>query len=170
MTLSDSDFLAVLEAHKGVLYQLAHAYCARPEDRGDLIQDMIVELWRAWPKFDARRARASTWMYRIAINVAISAHRSDGRRVRDAVPIDAVAMDLAAADAELAAGDDDLHALQQLLARFDAVSRAIVLLYLDGHGHDEIAEFTGLTATNVSTRLHRIKQQLGRESAAGAQA
>jgi RNA polymerase sigma-70 factor (ECF subfamily) len=170
-TPTDTDFLAALSTHKGILYKVANAYCSRAEDRGDLIQDIVLELWRAWPKFDPARAQASTWMYRVAMNVAISMQRSDARRVREALPLDAPLLDLAAADAELASGDDDLHALQQLLARFDPVGRAIVLLYLEGYGHDEIAELTGLSTSNVSTRMHRIKQQLSRESlAAGASA
>ncbi len=62
-------FLAVLNAHKGILYKVSNAYCARPEDRNDLVQEIIVELWRAYSGFDATRAQFSTWMYRIALNV-----------------------------------------------------------------------------------------------------
>ena len=69
-------------------------------------------------------------------------------------------MDFAAADAELAQGDDDLLALQQLLRSLDALSRALILLYLEGYEQNEIADLTGLTTTNVSTRLQRIKQKL----------
>jgi len=64
------DFVAHLQAHKGILYKVANAYCARREDRGDLIQEMILELWRAYPRFDGR-ASFSTWMHTIAMNVAI---------------------------------------------------------------------------------------------------
>ena len=91
-------FLRELQAHKAILYKVANAYCARREDRGDLIQDITIELFTAYPKFDARVASFSTWMYRIAMNVAISAHRGDGRRIRDALSIDEFGMDLAAAD------------------------------------------------------------------------
>jgi RNA polymerase sigma factor (sigma-70 family) len=169
-TLPDTGFLDALNAHKGILYKVANVYCSRSEDRADLIQDIIVELWRAWPRFDATKAQLSTWMYKIAMNVAISAQRGDQRYIRDAQPLDGAILDLAAADAELASGDDDLHALRQLLVPFDPISRSMVLLYVEGYGHDEIAELTGLTPSNVSTRMHRIKQKLSRESAlAGAQ-
>lgn len=69
-------------------------------------------------------------------------------------------MDFAAADVAHAKSDDDLLALQQLLKSLDALSRALILLYLEGYEQNEIAELTGLTATNVSTRLQRIKQKL----------
>ena len=157
-------FLAGLNAHKGILYKVSNAYCAKPEDRHDLVQEIIVELWRAYPAFDATRAQFSTWLYRIALNVAISVHRGQMRRVSDAVPIDTLEVDalmnFAAADRELAKGNDDLLALQQLLASLDALSRALVLLYLEGYEQNEIAELTGLTPTNVSTRMQRIKQKL----------
>ena len=81
-------FLGELQQHKAILYKVATAYCSRREDRGDLIQDITIELFTAYPKFDARVARFSTWMYRIAMNVAISAHRGDSRRIRDALSID----------------------------------------------------------------------------------
>ena len=68
-------FLQLLDAHKGILYKVANAYCVRREERGDLVQDIIVELWRAYPRFEPTRAAVSTWMYRIALNVAISARR-----------------------------------------------------------------------------------------------
>ncbi len=152
-------FLGMLNAHKGILYKVSNAYCAQPEERSDLVQEIIVELWRAYPTFDAARAQFSTWMYRIGLNVAISMHRGQARRIHDTVPIEAL-LDFAAADAELAQGDDDLLALQQLLRSLDALSRALILLYLEGYEQNEIADLTGLTTTNVSTRLQRIKQKL----------
>ena len=156
---NQDDFLAALNAHKGILYKVSNAYCVRPEERNDVVQEVIVELWRAYPTFDAALAQFSTWMYRIALNVAISVHRGQARRIHDALPIKAL-LDFAAADVALDHGDDDLLALQQLLKSLDALSRALILLYLEGYEQNEIAELTGLTATNVSTRLQRIKQKL----------
>ncbi|MBE5317325.1 MAG: sigma-70 family RNA polymerase sigma factor [Xanthomonadales bacterium] len=158
-------FLEALDRHKGLLYKVANAYCSRREDRGDLIQDVIAELWRAWPKFDGRVA-VSTWMYRIAMNVAISLHRGESRRIRDALPIEDFGMDLAAADAVLDAEGDDLRALHQLIARLDPIDRALILLWLEGYSQDDIGELLGMSTSNVSTRIHRIKQRLQRDYAA----
>jgi RNA polymerase sigma factor (sigma-70 family) len=151
-------FLQQLQPHRAMLYQIANAYCARREDRGDLIQDIVLALWRAYPRFDARAA-FSTWMHQIAVNVAISQFRGERRRIRDALPIDEPGLDLSAADDALAP-DRDLYALHQLTATLDAIDRALVLLYLAGYGHDEIAAVVGLSNTNVATRIHRIKQRL----------
>lgn len=160
-----SPFLAQLEQHKALLYKVANAYCPRREDRGDLIQEIVTELWCAWPRYDGRAA-VSTWIYRIAVNVAISIHRGEGRRIRDALPIEEFGLDLAAADRVLDAEGDDLRALHQLIARLDEVNRALILLYLEGYGQNDIADMLGLTATNVATRINRIKQRLQRDYAA----
>src|SRR5262245_65357115 len=108
-----ASFVARLQAHQGILYKVASAYCARREERGDLIQEMILELWRAFPRFDGR-ASFATWMHRVAMNVAISMHRSEGRRIRDAVSLDEFGLDLAGADAVMDAEDAELRALHQL--------------------------------------------------------
>ena len=161
---ASTEFLAALQAHKGILYKVANAYCPRREDRGDLIQDMILELWRAYPRFDDR-ASFSTWMHRVAMNVAISSHRSEGRRIRDAVPLDEFGIDLAGADAVIDAEDAELRALHQLIAQLPPVDRAMVLLFLEGYGYGEIGEMVGIGASNVGTRLNRIKDKWRREHA-----
>lgn len=164
-TATDHAFLGQLQQHKAILYKVANAYCSRREDRGDLIQDIVAELWQAWPRFDAS-APFSAWMQRIAVNVAISFYRGENRRIRDALPIEEFGMDLAAADRVLDGEGDDLRALHQLIARLDEVNRALILLYLEGYSQTEMAAMVGLTPTNVATRINRIKQKLQREFAA----
>jgi RNA polymerase sigma factor (sigma-70 family) len=162
--LADQErFLALLEEHKRILYKVANAYCRSREDRPDLIQDIVLQLWRSFPRFDGR-ARFSTWMYRIAMNVAISTYRSERRRIRDAVPLEEFGLDLAAADRAMEGASEDIRLLHQLIQRLDEMSRALIVLFLDGYGHDEIAEIVGISASNVGTRLHRIKQKLQRDA------
>ena len=165
MSTLESRFLADLTPHKAMLYQIANAYCSRREDRGDLIQDMIAEIWRAYPRFDGRAA-FSTFLHRIAVNVAISFFRGENRRIRDALPIEECGIDLSAADRVLDAQSEDLHALHQLIARLDEINRALILLYLQGYTLEELAEMVGLTVTNVATRISRIKTRLQRDHAA----
>ncbi len=160
-------FLSALGPHKAVLYKIANAYCRRREDRGDLIQEMVMELWRAYPRFD-RRCAFSTFMHTVAVNVAISHFRGEARRIRDTVPIEEFGMDLAAADRVFDAEGEDLRALHQLIGRLDDIDRALVLLYLEGYAQEEIAPMVGLSVTNVATRIARIKQRLQRDYAADA--
>lgn len=165
MSTLESRFLADLGPHKAMLYQIANAYCSRREDRGDLIQEMIAEIWRAYPRFDGRAA-FSTFLHRIAVNVAISFFRGENRRIRDALPIEECGIDLTAADRVLDAEGADLHALHQMIARLDEINRALILLYLQGYTLEELADMVGLSVTNVATRIHRIKTRLQRDHAA----
>src|SRR3954463_10210168 len=95
-----SRFAAHLDAHKGVLYKVANAYCRARDDRGDLIQEMTVQLWRAFPRFDERQ-RLSTGMDRITLNGAIKLYRKEWRRQRALVPLDELDLDLGGADLAL---------------------------------------------------------------------
>ncbi len=152
-------FLGQLEKHKAILYKVANAYCSRREDRGDLIQEIVVELWRSFERFDGR-ATFSTWMHRIAMNVAISFYRGESRRIRDALPIEEFGMDLTAADSVMDSQSEDLHALHQLISKLDEINRALILLYLEGYPQEDIAEMVGISSSNVATRINRIKQKL----------
>ena len=160
--------MALLEEHKRILYKVANAYCRNREDRADLIQDIITQVWRSFGQFDDRN-RFSTWMYRIAMNVAISFYRSESRRIRETVAIGDSGLDLAAADRVMDAAGDDVRILHQLIARLDELNRALIILYLDGHSHDEIAGIMGISTTNVATKISRIKQQLQRDHHAAQQ-
>jgi len=163
-TPNDNDrFLSLVAEHKGILYKIANGYCRNRDDRGDLIQEIVIQLWQSFPRYDESRSRFSTWMYRIAVNVAISAHRSASRRVRETVPIEDFGLELAAADKVMDEATDDVRLLRRLVGELDEVSRALVILYLDGYAHDEIAEIVGISATNASTRLSRIKEKLQRD-------
>jgi RNA polymerase sigma-70 factor (ECF subfamily) len=161
---NDNDgFFSLVAEHKGILYKIANGYCRNRDDRGDLIQEIVIQLWQSFPRYEESRSRFSTWMYRIAVNVAISAHRSANRRVRETVPIEDFGLELAAADKVMDEATDDVRLLRRLIGELDELSRALVILYLDGYAHAEIAQIVGISATNASTRIHRIKEKLQRE-------
>jgi RNA polymerase sigma factor (sigma-70 family) len=154
-------FLALLEAHRRLLYKVARIYGRSPTDREDLVQETVAQLWRAFPRYDDRHG-FSTWMYRVALNVAISWQRRERTRTRHLVA-DGEAI-LAVAGAPEAAGEDaDVILLYQCIERLDGLNRALLLLYLDGQSHQEISAVLGITPTNVATRIGRLKDRL-RES------
>jgi RNA polymerase sigma factor (sigma-70 family) len=152
------EFTAHLEAHKAILLKVANAYCRDRDDRLDLVQEMTAQLWRTFDRFDGR-ARFSTWMYRVALNVAISAQRRQRTQRQHVLPAAGDFVDVVddrgsdAPDAALA----QLRALIDGLGDFD---KALMLLYLDGHEHATIAEILGISATNVGTKLGRLKAKL----------
>jgi RNA polymerase sigma-70 factor, ECF subfamily len=155
-------FTALLRQHEGIVHKVARTYCADAADRADLAQEIAVQMWRAWPGYDPARA-FSTWMYRIALNTAISWVRSTAYRLRHVEPLDPDLHDAAAAHADPHEDDAALRTLHALIARLGVLDRALLLLYLDGRNHREIGEVLGLTPTNVTTRISRLKQRIRAE-------
>ena len=159
MTASDSHdrFIALLDEHKGIVHKVASVYCRRPEDRPDLEQEVVIQLFRSFGRFDGR-SRFSTWMYRVAMNVAISFYRSDRRSASRTVPIEGSGIEMVAA----AEPSTEILQLRAFISQLDDFNRGLILLYLEGHTYEEMAEITGLTLTNVATKISRIKGELRR--------
>ena len=154
-----ADFPALLDAHRGIVLKVAAAFRHAPHDRADLAQDIALRLWQAWPAYDASRP-FSTWMYRIALNVAISQQRRERPRTHASLddlreePAGDAVVDFAARQ-QLAL----VHRAMDALAPLD---RALLLLHLEGCSHRETADVLGTSEGNVATRLNRIKDQLRR--------
>ena len=153
------EFVARLEKHQRILFKVAYMYCRDRDDRQDLVQEMLIQVWRSYARFD-ERVQFSTWMYRIAVNVAITHYRNEGRRIRDTVPLEEYGLDIAAADALFDNEGDNLRTLRQMINGLDEMNRALILLFLEGFNSEEIAEVVGISASNVSTRINRLKTKL----------
>ena len=154
------EFADLLERHRGIVLKVAGSYAADPEDRADLAQDIAAQLWRAWPSYAPDRP-VTTWMYRIALNVAISHARSAGDRQH--LPLDEAGVE-PSHDADAAReADDGIRALYACIERLDPLNRALMLLYLDERSQREIADVLGISESNVSTKISRLKQRLREE-------
>lgn len=153
------EFVTLIERHRKIVFKVAHTYCWSADDRDDLAQDIIVQAWRAFPAYDATRP-FSTWLYRIALNVAISWVRGHGQRQRVTVPFDQEQHDVAAATAAPAEEDVRARALHSVIRQLDPLNRALLLLYLDDHSYRDMAGILGLTETNVATKISRLKQRI----------
>jgi len=155
------EFEALLHAHQGIVYKVANTYCWHPDERADLVQDIVAQLWRAWPRYDPART-FSTWMYRIALNVAISFVRKAVRERQVSVPLDETLHDTATVPRHDDM-QDRMQRLQAFIARQSPLDRALLLLYLEDKSQRETAEILGITPTNVSTKINRLKQKIRAE-------
>jgi len=155
-------FLGLIDEHRKILHKVSGAYCRDAADRQDLAQEIVVQLWRLFDRFD-ERLKFSTWMYRIALNVAISFHRSETRRRRDVVPAGEGVLEAAAAPPDASERDQNLRRLQRFIERLDPLDRALVILYLDGNSHETTAEILGISSSNVGTKIGRIKERLKKD-------
>jgi len=162
--ISDSEkFAGLIRDHAGIVRKVAATYARDPDDRADLVQDILANLWAAWPRYDDTRP-FPTWMYRVALNVALSHVRSVYRERRVMTPL-TVDHDAVAATGPDHAENQALDALHATMARLGPLNRAVLLLYLDERSHREIGEIVGLGESAVGTRIDRIKQKLRRELA-----
>lgn len=154
---ASQQFRELLERHRKIVFKVANTYCRDPHDRADLAQEIAAQLWRSFPGYDGERS-FSTWMYRIALNVAISFRRSSGLRERHMVALDDDLHDVAGvADTP---ENESVQALYRCIDRLDPLNRALLLLYLDERSQREIAEILGISESNVATKIGRLKQRL----------
>ena len=150
-----AEFAALLDSHRRLVFKVARIYTSAA-DVEDLAQEIAAQLWRAFPAYDRAR-RFSTWMYRIALNVAISWVRGESPRRRRSVPYDA---DLHEPVADELPDDDGRRILRGFIDSQDALNRAVLLLYLEEHSCAEMSEILGVSETNLTTKIHRLKERL----------
>jgi RNA polymerase sigma-70 factor (ECF subfamily) len=157
----DQQFPELLERHRGIVLKVARTYCRNAADSEDLAHEIATQLWRAFPTYDRKRS-FSTWMYRIALNVAISFIRSSSARARHTVALEEThdVPDANSADPE---ADDDVRVLYQYIGQLDALHRALALLYLDERSYVEISDILGITETNVATKINRLKLRFAKQ-------
>lgn len=151
------DSLAVtelLQRHARLIHKVAYAYCRNGSDREDVVQEVAVQLWRAHDRYDGR-CQETTWVYRIALNVAISFHRRQRRHRDRREAFDEQSITIAETPR-----DADVELLLQCIDELSHLDKALVLLHLDGNDHATIADVLGISVSNVGTRLHRCKAHL----------
>lgn len=152
----EETFLELIEEHQQIIRRVCGIYRDSHEDREDLFQEVVFQLWRAYPAYEAR-AKFTTWMYRIALNTAMAVFR------KKAVPMD-LEEDMSrryepVAQSSISENEERLYdALRQL----NDAEKAIVSLYLEDYSHREIGEIIGISENYVGVRMNRIKQKLKR--------
>lgn len=143
--------MEMIRQNEGIIYKVTSFYTDKDHPIGDLYQEVVLNLWKAYPSFRGE-SKYSTWIYRIALNTCVSFYR---RSKKDVVYVD-ISMDIP----EIPDNSEQIKELYSLINKLGKIERALVLLYLDDKPYKEIAEITGLTVTNVATKLSRIKDKL----------
>ena len=155
----ESKFERLVQQHAGIIRKVAFAYASSESDRHDLAQEILIQVWKAYPRYSPERP-FSTWMYRVALNVAISFLRKNTRPGRETVQFDASIHDLVHEHPRSREMEEQIEMLQDVIAKYPPLDRALLLLYLDDRSYRDIASVLGLTETNVATKLARLKERL----------
>jgi RNA polymerase sigma-70 factor, ECF subfamily len=153
----DQEFLEFLNRHQGVLRRMCRVYAHSAEDREDLFQEMVYQLWKSYPTF-RRESSQGTWLYRVALNTAISALRRKTKTDKHV----ALETDMAEVPSPDAKGRESgqIELLYRMIRRLNKVDRALVLLYLEDLSYKELGSILGLSESNVGVKLTRIKARL----------
>jgi RNA polymerase sigma factor (sigma-70 family) len=159
-----SAFEALLQTHRKIVFKVAAVYARGEEDRRDLAQEILLQVWRSFGAYDASRS-FSTWMYRVALNVGLSHARRQRERPQ---PLDATLIDTLGGGTPIDEPDERLAQLARAIETLEPLDRALILLYLDEQPHAEIAAVLGMGESNVGTRLTRLKQRLRRDMTGAA--
>ena len=154
MEKMEQEFLAVIREYSRVVYKVCYLYTTPNATLNDLYQEVILNLWKAFPKFRGE-CKISTWIYRIALNTCISFLRKE-KNTPEIVTL--------TQEADRTEEQDEtqimLKQLYLMISRLGEVDKSIILLYLEEKSYDEISDITGLTLTNVATKINRIKDKL----------
>ncbi|HAN78794.1 MAG TPA: RNA polymerase subunit sigma-70 [Bacteroidales bacterium] len=150
-------FNELIEQHKGILYKVAKTYCKDATDREDLLQEIMIQLWKSVHKYN-NEFKTSTWVYRISLNVAISFYRKNGAKTSQTTDLNEQNLQIPAD--EVGEREFRLNLLEQFINELNSFDKAIILLHLEDRNHADIADILGISVSNVSTKLGRIKDKL----------
>lgn len=150
------EFISLIEKHQGIIYKVSRMYCDKEECRQDLFQDILVQLWQSYPRFN-HHSKFSTWMYRVALNTAIAQFRKDKNGNEESVPeIPANIPE----EESYKEKEDRRELVQAAINKLNKAEKAIIILYMDDYTYEEISEISGISVSNVGVKINRIKTKL----------
>lgn len=150
----ENDFIAKIDAHQGILHKICFVYANTASEKDDLYQEMVLQLWKSYPSF-LGKSKFSTWMYRVALNTAITLTKKP-KLVFNAIEKQSVSTSFEASMEY----SEDVKVLYKAISHLNKIEKAIVLLWLEEKSYAEISETIGITVSNVSVKLTRIKVKL----------
>lgn len=146
-------FVRLIQTHQGILNSICNVYFKKIEERKDARQEIILQLWKSYPNFRGD-SKPSTWIYKVALNTVLNLVK---KKQKEPFSQDLDQLNKLAIPPLL---DDDIQQLKHLISLLNQADKALVILYLEGYKHEEIARTLDISASNVSTRLNRIKEKL----------
>ena len=149
-------FIAAIKENEGFIFKIASAYTNNTDDKNDLVQEIIYQLWKSFDSFN-QQSSLNTWMYRVALNVAIFQLKVSKKSI-STIPIDEQVTNYQEKDDS--DNDERWKIFREQIDTLNLLDKGIVLLYLDNKSYEEIAAIVGITKTNVATKLSRIKGKL----------
>ena len=153
----EKEFLQIIQKNQGIIHKVCNIYCDFEEDRNDLFQEIVAQLWKSYPSF-RNDSKFSTWMYRVALNTAITTFKKNKRRP-DQNRLSHVNFQIAEENYD-SETEENIKLLHKAVSQLTGVEKSIVLLFLENKKYEEIADITGITQNYVRVKMNRIKKKL----------
>ena len=153
----EKEFIGIIRDYERIIYKVCTFYVSDESPMADLYQEVVLNIWKGLPKF-RHECILSTWVYRITLNTCISGFRKEYRRT-NSIPLSALHEETLP-DSENTEIEENIKEMYRLINQLKTLEKAIILLYLEEKSYQEIADITGLTLSNVATKLKRIKEKL----------
>jgi RNA polymerase sigma factor (sigma-70 family) len=151
--------IQIIMQNMGIIHKVANMFCKSQEDKDDLVQEIMTQLWSSFEKYDDAY-KLGTWMYRVSLNIAISFYRKKQTQEQYFMPLDEKLDIISNDENENEVETNNLELLEKFISKLKEFDKALMLLYLEKKSHQEISEILGITTSNVSTKIARIKEGL----------
>lgn len=150
-------FVANLEKHQNIVHKICRIYTNDQDSHNDLFQEITIQLWNAYPKFRGD-SKFSTWMYRVALNTAITLYRKSKRSIKTQ-EFDTVSFKIKAQEFDDRA-EQQLKLMYNAVKQLNDIDKALVFLYLEDQSYKEISDTLGISEVNARVKMNRIKTKL----------
>ena len=151
----EQQFIALFKVNQNVVHKVCNLYMDNVADREDLFQEITLQAWKSFPNFKGQ-SKFSTWLYRVALNIAITFYKKDKRK-------QSIFSSEEAPEATAATYDpieEQMQAMYKAIGELSKIDKAIVMLYIEDYSYQEIGDMLGITANNVAVKMNRIKTKL----------
>ncbi|WP_396637809.1 RNA polymerase sigma factor [Maribacter sp. R77961] len=150
-------FSKLIREHQGLIYKVASIYTNTKQDQEDLFQEIVYQLWKYFDSF-RNESKITTWMYRVGMNTAITYLKKSKRKNLNSIPISEAIIGSSEVSDEVY--EERLKQLYQHIQHLNSLEKGLMLLLLEGKSYKEMAEITGLSDSNIGTKISRIKSKL----------
>ena len=153
----EKEFLDIVRNNQGIIHKVCNIYCDNEQDRNDLVQEILAQLWKSFPSF-RNESKFTTWMYRVALNTAITTFKKNLRQPERSslTPQELQIPD----DVNPLEGEENIRLLRTAVSRLTGIEKSIILLFLEEKSYEDIAEITGITQNYVRVKMNRIRNKL----------
>ena len=150
-------FVSELENNQNIVHKVCSLYTNNRDSHNDLFQEITIQLWKAYPKFRGD-SKFSTWMYRVALNTAITLYRKSKKRV-NTQDYESVIFKIKAEEYD-ETEEQQLKLMYKAIKQLGDIDKALVFLYLEDKDYSEISETLGISEVNARVKINRIKNKL----------